>query len=152
MYCICDKQHLLNYVTYEGFYICDLVKVCHNVPISTLTHTIAEQLLLVIKDKLYHLLRGYSSKPLTSPQSISVSTGNEWANKQTEIITDQTIAVISFYIDLLALPSHQHSTVCCNLCPLDVQSDPKQAGVAPYIHFLSLSLSSLPLLPQNKAC
>lgn len=60
--------------------------------------TVAEQLLLVMKDKLYHLLQGYSSKNqrhIHPSVPVSVCTGNERANKQTEIITDPTIAAIS---------------------------------------------------------
>lgn len=77
--------------------------------------------LLVIKDELYHLLTRLQRQTTgTSPLCLY----RKWAgeNKQTEIITGPTMAVISFYINLLALHSHQHNTIHCNPCPLGGQS------------------------------
>lgn len=141
-------------VTYKSICIRELVIVCNNAPDHAQLLPVGEQLLLVTKDKPHHLLQSCSGKPLALLTSVplSVSTGNERANKQTEIITDQTIAVISFCSNLLALASHQHNTVYCNLCPLGGRRDRKHVREVSYVYSVSVSLLSLPLLPQNKAC
>lgn len=75
----------------------EVVHICNSAPFSVLClcyiHKVAEQPLVVIKDKLYHPLQGNMDKlPTLLPSvPINVAIGNEWVKKQTEIITDQTI-------------------------------------------------------------
>lgn len=115
----------------------------------TQNQKVAEQLLLVIKDKLHHLLQSNNSNGASS-LSHCVCFYRKWAGKEAEKITNQTIAVISLDIDLLAFPFYENNPVCGNLCPFDGQPDPNHARVPPYKHLLDLSV--YPFLSQNKAC
>lgn len=90
--------------TSKGLYIRELINVWPNPETPTQTNTVRGQLCWSSGS---NCTTCYSSKPLPRLPSLpfSASTGNE----QTEIITEQTIAVLSAHINLLALPSHQQA-------------------------------------------
>lgn len=115
--------HTYAYVIWLWFAI--MHKTVHKYT-SKHTQQQSSRAVLVIKDQLDHLLQGYKSKPLALLSSVSVSTGNEQANRQTEIITDQTIAVISFFRPPgPALPPTQFTSICVHLVDSVIQSMPE---------------------------
>lgn len=111
----------------ESLCIDDLVIVSHTAQNSTQTHTHTQQQSSFVGHQ-GQTTTCYKArtKLLALLSSVSVSTGNEQANRQTEIITDQTIAVISFFRPPgPAFPPTQFTSICVHLVDSVIQSMPE---------------------------
>lgn len=97
------------------------------------TRTCAEkQLLLVIKNKLHHLLTGSGGRPWApSIQPALTPNARELRHKRScgNYQPSNTVCnnAILIHTDLMAIQLHQHGPVCSNLCLFNRKAHPKNA-------------------------